>query len=155
MRDEASAPRVAIRTVGCRLNQAESAQIAATFQSAGYVVVGASEACDVFIVHSCTITSNAESDSSRLARAAARRDPRPVVVVAGCAVEVDGDTLAERSQADLVVGQGGKFELPALLAARLGDSCSGDLRGRKGDGFSKPLEYRRSPNCRFRITYIV
>ncbi len=113
-------PRVAIRTVGCRLNQAESAQIAAGFQAAGYIVVGPSEPCEVFIVHTCTITGNAESDSAKLARSAARRDPRPVVVLAGCAVEVGGEELGERSHADLVVGQAEKFDLPALLAARFG-----------------------------------
>lgn len=120
MQEEMSAPRVAIRTVGCRLNQAESAQMAAAFQAAGYIVVGPCEPCEVFIVHSCTITGNAESDSSRLARSAARRDPRPVVIVAGCAVEVGGDELKERSHADLIVGQGEKFDLPAILAARFG-----------------------------------
>lgn len=120
MRDTASAPRVAIRTVGCRLNQAESAQMAAAFQAAGYVVVGPNEPCDVFVVHSCTITGNAESDSARLARSASRRDPQPVVVLAGCAVEVGGNEIGERSHADLVVGQAEKFQLPDLLAAGFG-----------------------------------
>ena len=120
MRKEGAAPRVAIRTVGCRLNQAESAQIAAAFQAAGYVVVAPADPCEVFIVHSCTITGNAESDSCRQARKAARRDPRPVVVLAGCAVEVGGDAVGARAHADLVVGQGEKFDLPALLAARFG-----------------------------------
>jgi threonylcarbamoyladenosine tRNA methylthiotransferase MtaB len=120
MRDTTSAPRVALRTVGCRLNQAESAQMAAAFQAAGYVVVAADEPCDVFVVHSCTITGNAESDSARLARSASRRDPRPVVVLAGCAVEVGGDEIGQRSHADLVVGQAEKFELPDLLAAGFG-----------------------------------
>jgi len=120
MRNDTTTPRVAIRTVGCRLNQAESAQMAASFQAAGYIVVGPSEPCEVFIVHSCTITGNAESDSARLARSASRRDPRPVVVLAGCAVEVGGNELGERSHADLVVGQGEKFDLPALLASQFG-----------------------------------
>ncbi len=120
MQDDTPAPRVAIRTVGCRLNQAESAQMAASFHAAGFSVVGPSDPCEVFIVHSCTITGNAESDSARLARSAARRDPRPVVVLAGCAVEVGGDAIGQRSHADLVVGQDEKFSLPAILAARFG-----------------------------------
>jgi threonylcarbamoyladenosine tRNA methylthiotransferase MtaB len=94
--------------------------MAAAFQAAGYIVVGPAEPCDVFLVHSCTITGNAESDSARLARAATRRDPRPVVILAGCAVEVGGDELAARSHADLVVGQEEKFNLPEILAARFG-----------------------------------
>lgn len=109
-----------MRTVGCRLNQAESAQIAAAFQAAGCVMVPPDDPCDVFIVHSCTITNNAASGSNRLARAASRREPRPIVVLAGCAVEVGDADIAERAQADLIVGQGEKFDLPALLAAQFG-----------------------------------
>lgn len=117
--EASSSPRIAFRTVGCRLNQAETARMAASCEGAGYAVVAFGEPCDVCVIHSCTVTANAERDSLRLARQAARAGVRPYVVLAGCAAEVDPEGVRRRSGADLVLAQRDKFNLPALLPAHL------------------------------------
>ncbi len=108
--------RVAFKTVGCRLNQAETAQMAAGLEAAGYCVVPFGEACDVGVVHTCSITENAVRKCLRLARTLRRQPSHPVVVLAGCAVEAGAEDLLERSGADLVVGQLDKMRLPEVLA---------------------------------------
>ncbi|MBN1557630.1 MAG: MiaB/RimO family radical SAM methylthiotransferase [Lentisphaerae bacterium] len=104
--------RVAFTTIGCRLNQAETAAMAGRFQAAGYTVVPSGNACEVHVVHSCTVTARAERDSLRAARRAARQQPRPLVVVAGCAVEADPERVRTATGADRVVGHDGKRLLP-------------------------------------------
>ncbi len=106
---------VTIKTVGCRLNQAESETLARAFEAAGFKVVGNAVSADVVVIHSCAVTSVAEQKSARYARAAAARTPRPFVVVIGCASEVNRDAILQESGADLVVGQAGKLDLPDLL----------------------------------------
>jgi threonylcarbamoyladenosine tRNA methylthiotransferase MtaB len=111
--------RIAFKTVGCRLNQAETADLTGRFAAAGFAAVPWGRPCEVALVHSCTITAKADQTSARLARAATRQTPRPLVVIAGCAAQVAPVRLKERTGADLVVGQSRKFELPALVAAAL------------------------------------
>jgi len=133
--------RVGIKTVGCRLNQAESAQIAASFRSAGYDIVDFDADCEVCIVHTCAVTRNAEQTCIRLARSAARRTPRPFVILAGCAAEVDADALREKSGADIVVGQEGKLD----LVRRLGETRQRTGRQPRPTGKGPSLQGRANP----------
>ncbi|MBT3194327.1 MAG: MiaB/RimO family radical SAM methylthiotransferase [Verrucomicrobia bacterium] len=109
-----NAPTVSFKTVGCRLNQAETAQIASQFVAAGYRVVEAGQACDVAVVNSCTITHGAERDCARWARRLRRQGARHVIL-AGCAVVQDGDRLQQETGVDLIADQTAKFNLIELL----------------------------------------
>jgi threonylcarbamoyladenosine tRNA methylthiotransferase MtaB len=108
-------PAVTFKTIGCRLNQAETAGMAAQFTAVGYRVAAFGEPCDAAVIHGCAITAKAERDSLRAARQARRTSPHAIVILAGCPAETAGDTLRARGEVDLVVGQAGKSALPALL----------------------------------------
>jgi threonylcarbamoyladenosine tRNA methylthiotransferase MtaB len=125
--------RAAIKTVGCRLNQAESATIAAGFEAAGYRIVPFGQPCEVCVIHSCSVTARAERTSVRLARSAGRGPGRPRVVLAGCAAELDPRRLRAASGADLVAGQRDKFRLPELLRADPGATAGATSHPRAGD----------------------
>lgn len=90
----------------------------AQFAAAGYEVVPFGSACDVGVIHSCTVTARAERTSLRAARALKKLRPPPLVVLAGCAAEVDTGALAREPAVDLLAGQAEKLRLPALLAGR-------------------------------------
>ena len=107
---------VSFKTVGCRLNQAETARLRAVFQAAGYRVVPFGAACKVCVIHGCAVTAKAEQNSARLARGA-KRQTGAFVVLTGCPVSAGGRALRTPEAADLLVGQADKFRLPALLAA--------------------------------------
>jgi threonylcarbamoyladenosine tRNA methylthiotransferase MtaB len=112
--------RIAIKTLGCRLNQAESAELAARFQARGFEVVPFGADCDACLIHSCAVTAAAERESVRLSRAARRRCPSATIVLAGCVAETASSNLADRSGADWVVPQKEKPDLPEKMAARFG-----------------------------------
>jgi len=107
--------RVAFKTVGCRLNQAETARLAAAFEAAGYRLVPFGAACDVCVIHTCAITRRAEQKCRQYARAARRAHPAARLVLAGCAVDVLGPELRRQTEADLLAGRADKFRLPQLL----------------------------------------
>ncbi|NLE67713.1 MAG: MiaB/RimO family radical SAM methylthiotransferase [Lentisphaerae bacterium] len=107
-----------MKTIGCRLNQAESLGMARDFEAAGYEVVPFGARSDVVVIHGCAVTAKAEKDCFRLARAAARRRPRPFIVLAGCVAEIAGADPAGAGVVDLAAGQADKRRLPGLLAAR-------------------------------------
>lgn len=114
-------PRVSLKTIGCRLNQAETAALAARFEAAGYQIVPFGTPCDTVVVHGCAITRNAERDSLRSVRQARRHTPLAVITMTGCPAQLLGDTLRGDSGPDLVVGQAGKLSIPDLLHARYPD----------------------------------
>jgi threonylcarbamoyladenosine tRNA methylthiotransferase MtaB len=109
--------RVSFKTLGCRLNQAETAVMAAQFVASGFTVVPFDEPSDVCVIHSCTITAKAERESRLSARAEKRRNNQTVVVLAGCAVEAGATRLA--GVADILAGQEQKQNLPAIVDAWL------------------------------------
>lgn len=118
-------PTVCFKTVGCRLNQAETARIAGQFEAAGYALAETEGPCDVAVINTCTITHVAERDCARWARRLRRAGAR-TVILAGCAVEHDGEGLQRITGADLIAGQAEKFNLPALLHRHLGIGSASD-----------------------------
>jgi threonylcarbamoyladenosine tRNA methylthiotransferase MtaB len=105
-------PRISFKTLGCRLNQAETAQLAAAFAAQGCTVVPFGAACDVCLIHTCTVTRTAERKSIRYARYARRLPGNPRVLVAGCAVQRDAEGIRRATGADVVAGQKEKWDLP-------------------------------------------
>jgi threonylcarbamoyladenosine tRNA methylthiotransferase MtaB len=121
-------PTVSLKTIGCRLNQAETARIAAQFEDAGWLVSEPGGPCDVAVINTCTITHHAERDCARWARRL-RREGARLVVLAGCAVEHDGETLKAATGADLIAGQSQKFSLPQRLASEFALAATRDGSG--------------------------
>lgn len=85
--------RVAFRTFGCRLNQAESEQSAAAFQAAGAELVPFGSPAEVVVFNTCTVTSKAEQKARRELRLALRLNPEALALATGCYAELDGPAL--------------------------------------------------------------
>jgi threonylcarbamoyladenosine tRNA methylthiotransferase MtaB len=107
--------RIAFKTIGCRLNQAETARMAAVCAAAGYETVQWGEACDVVVIHGCAVTQKAESDSLRAMRQAAHRAGNPMVVLAGCAAAYAPLKGLDPSGMYRLAEQADKFRIPAVL----------------------------------------
>ena len=108
-------PTVSFKTIGCRLNQAETAAMTASFTRAGYQPTPFGTPCDVTIIHGCAITGKAEHSSLYAARQAKRTNPGTLVILAGCPAETLGPTLEHHPSVDLTVGQTEKFSIPERL----------------------------------------
>jgi len=110
-----AARRASLHTLGCRLNQAETAVLADSLSKRGYEIVPMGEPTDVVIVNSCSVTSEAEADCRRLVRAVMRRDPATLVAITGCYAQVGVATLQKLDGIDLIVGTEDKQRIPELL----------------------------------------
>ena len=85
--------KIFLDTIGCRLNQAEIESLARQFREAGHEIAASAAEADLAVVNTCTVTSNAASDS----RAAIRRASRlgmGEVVVTGCWATLEPDKAA-------------------------------------------------------------
>lgn len=95
--------RVAVATVGCKLNQYESEYVLESFLKEGFILVDFKDFADVYVVNTCTVTSQADSKSRQLIRQAKRRNPNSLVVAIGCYAELRREEL-ESIGADIVFG---------------------------------------------------
>ena len=150
--------RVAFKTLGCRLNQAESAGIAADFENAGYRVVPFGEACDLCIIHTCAITGRAEQKGLTYARNARQQASR--VVVIGCAAAIGGEGFRQKCGADLWVGQDDKTALPLQIHKAFGDEFPAPSADPEGLHRLPHFENTRplikvQDGCAFRCTYCI
>ena len=91
----ADGPAVAIQTLGCKLNQADSNRLAWEFIEAGFRLVAPDEPADVFVVNTCTVTHVADRKARHALRAGRRRNPNATVVAAGCYGQRSPEDLRE------------------------------------------------------------
>ena len=75
---------VALETLGCKLNQAESESLARQFAEAGHRIVNYADGADLYILNTCTVTHIADRKSRHLLRSMRRRNPDAFIVATGC-----------------------------------------------------------------------
>ncbi len=97
-------PRVAITTLGCKVNAYDTATIADRLRAAGCVIVAPDAPADVVIVNSCTVTDAADAESRRLARRARRANPLARVILTGCYAQTQPHAAAALEAVDHVIG---------------------------------------------------
>ena len=107
--------KVALDTLGCKVNQAETELLARQFTEAGYRLVSLLDEADVYIVNTCTVTHIADAKSRRLLRLAHRRNPDALVVATGCYAQRAPQELVQIEGVSLVVGNDEKPHLRQLL----------------------------------------
>ena len=112
---KSESPKVALDSLGCKLNQAETELLAKRFAEAGYKLVSPDDEADVYILNTCTVTHIADRKARRLLRLAHSRNPDKLVVATGCYAERARKELAQIEGVDLVLGNDEKPHLLQLL----------------------------------------
>ena len=79
---------IALLTLGCKLNFAETATYERGFLAAGLTVVPWSERADVYLINTCSVTATADSKSRNLVRKVHRINPDARIIVTGCSAEL-------------------------------------------------------------------
>jgi len=107
--------RVAIDSVGCKLNQAEAELLARQFAEAGYQLASPAGKADVYILNTCTVTHIADSKCRHWLRLAHRRNPNALLVATGCYAQRVPQELAQIEGVGLVLNNEEKPNLLRML----------------------------------------
>ncbi|MFQ5709690.1 MAG: tRNA (N(6)-L-threonylcarbamoyladenosine(37)-C(2))-methylthiotransferase MtaB [bacterium] len=107
--------RASFYTLGCRLNQAETALIINTFKQKGYWVVDYGEPTDVCVINTCTVTEQADAKCRQLVRQVLKRSPEAFVAVVGCYAQMGAEALKAIEGVDLVVGTEEKMQVAEFI----------------------------------------
>ncbi|HEY1268157.1 MAG TPA: tRNA (N(6)-L-threonylcarbamoyladenosine(37)-C(2))-methylthiotransferase MtaB [Candidatus Binatia bacterium] len=95
--------RIAITTLGCKINQYDSAVIQSRLEGR-HAIVRFEDEADFYIVNACTVTDRADWEARQLVRRAKRRSPDARVLVTGCYAQVSPAEIARVPDVDYVVG---------------------------------------------------
>ena len=109
----------AVCTLGCRLNQAESASICDQLRQRGFHIVPWGQEADLLVVNSCTVTATGARKTRKAARAARRQHPEALIVLVGCSADTEGERWVQEGTVDLIVPNAGKSTIAHMLPGDL------------------------------------
>lgn len=103
--------KVALYTLGCKLNFAETSTIARNFADAGFGRVEIEEQPDVVVINTCSVTDHADKKCRNIVRRALNSNPNALIAVIGCYAQLKPEEIASIPGVDLVLGANEKFNL--------------------------------------------
>ena len=133
--------KIAITTLGCKINQFESAAMTEALEQNGYSMVPFSESADIYVINSCTVTAKTDAESRRLIRRATRMNPEARVVVTGCYAQMSAEELLKLPGVNLILGNSEKKDIVGFVKG-LGDEPQAVVSdiSLERSGESTPLE---------------
>lgn len=106
-----SGKTVAFHTLGCKLNFSETSTIARLFMEKGFVKKSFSEAADVYVINTCSVTENADKECKSIVKTALSHNPDAFVAVVGCYAQLKPEDISRIEGVDVVLGATEKFKL--------------------------------------------
>lgn len=101
--------KVAIQSLGCKVNLYESEYITDQFQKASYEIVPFQEIADVYIINTCSVTNTSDVKSRKVIHQAIRRNPDACIVAIGCFIEANHDY--HEDGVDILLGNANKSKV--------------------------------------------
>ena len=106
----------AFYTLGCKVNQYETAAMERMLVAAGYTPTMSDAEPDIFIINSCTVTAESDRKTRQTVRKYRRELPNSVIVLTGCMPQAFPDDAAEIDSADIVLGNHSNNRLCEAIA---------------------------------------
>jgi len=110
--------KIAFYTLGCKVNQYETEAMRRLAEQSGYTAVewSADTKADVLVINSCTVTGESDRKLRQLLHRSRREHPDAVIVLTGCMPQAFPEDAAVLSDADVVLGNAARRDLPAYIA---------------------------------------
>ena len=103
--------KVALTTLGCKLNFSETSTISRQFYNEGYNIVKFDEFSDIYIINTCSVTENADTQFKTLVSKILKINSEAFIVAIGCYAQLKPEELALVNGVDLVLGSKEKFKI--------------------------------------------
>lgn len=151
---------VHLKTLGCRLNEAELETWAQAFQNAGHQITRKVDEAQAVIINSCAVTADAARKSRQLIRRVHRDNPTAKLVVSGCYATLNEDEAAQLLGVDLVVSNKDKNQLVEQTLSALNFETMPAMSTEPGETslFSRGRQrafIKVQDGCRYRCTFCI
>jgi len=107
--------KVALHTLGCKLNFSESSTIGKQFIDEGFEIVDFKQRADIYVFNTCAVTGNAERECRQLVRRVLRDNPKAYIIITGCYAQLRPNEIGEIKGVDIVLGNSEKLNLFSYL----------------------------------------
>ena len=102
---------IAFHTLGCKLNFSETSTLSRLFDQEGFEKKEFNQQADVYVINTCSVTENADSECKQLIRRVKKQNPDSTVVITGCYAQLKSEAIANIEGVDLVIGTGEKYNI--------------------------------------------
>jgi threonylcarbamoyladenosine tRNA methylthiotransferase MtaB len=152
--------KVHLKTLGCRLNEAELETWAQAFQKTGHSITKQAEAAQLIVINSCAVTQDAARKSRNLIRRIHRDNPQAKLVVSGCYATLNQDEAASLMGVDLVVSNQDKDQLVEKTLTKLNMDSMPAMSTEPGEIslFTRGRQrafVKVQDGCRYRCTFCI
>ena len=152
--------QVHLKTLGCRLNEAELETWARQFRQLGHAITTDPDEADLLVINTCAVTGEAVRKSRRLIKRVQNSNPQAKLVVSGCYASLNPDEINTIPGIDLLVDNREKDRLPALVNAQLTDTTMPATATEPGQNplFSRGRQrafIKVQDGCRYRCTFCI
>lgn len=107
--------KVALTTLGCKVNQVETETMEGLFRQRGYEIVDFSQPADFYIINTCSVTHLGERKSRQLIRRANRLNEKAVIAVTGCYAQIAAKEIAAIEGVKVVIGTQQRHKIVDLV----------------------------------------
>ncbi|MFM6976050.1 MAG: tRNA (N(6)-L-threonylcarbamoyladenosine(37)-C(2))-methylthiotransferase MtaB [Sphingobacteriaceae bacterium] len=108
--------KVAFYTLGCKLNYSETSTISRQFAQAGFDTVNFTDAADVYVINTCSVTDHADKKCRKVVKEALKHSPNAYITIVGCYAQLKPQEIAEIPGVDMVLGAAEKFQLVEYIS---------------------------------------
>ncbi|MEG0546832.1 MAG: tRNA (N(6)-L-threonylcarbamoyladenosine(37)-C(2))-methylthiotransferase MtaB [Oscillospiraceae bacterium] len=113
--------KVKMHTLGCKVNQYETQEITEQLLKAGFSITLFDDEADIFVVNSCSVTSESDRKTRQTVRHLRNINPNSIIVLTGCMPQAFPEMANNLSQADIVIGNKNNIELVSKLNTFIND----------------------------------
>lgn len=109
--------KIAFYTLGCKVNQSDTASMEKLFREAGYEIVDFAEKAGIYLINTCVVTNMGQRKSRQIINRAIRKNPTAFIVVAGCYPQTAAEEVKAIQGVDLIIGNQDRAEVVRLVEA--------------------------------------
>lgn len=111
--------KIAFYTLGCKVNQADTASMENLFLRSGHQLVSFDGEADVYIINTCVVTNTGQRKSRQTIHRAIRKNPNALIVVTGCYPQTAAEEVKAIAGVDMIIGNQDRAQIVQLVEERL------------------------------------
>lgn len=111
--------KIAFYTLGCKVNQADTASMENLFLRSGHQLVSFDGEADVYIINTCVVTNTGQRKSRQTIHRAIRKNPNALIVVTGCYPQTAAEEVKAIAGVDMIIGNQDRAQIVQMVEERL------------------------------------
>lgn len=111
--------KIAFYTLGCKVNQADTASMENLFLRSGHQLVSFDGEADVYIINTCVVTNTGQRKSRQTIHRVIRKNPNALIVVTGCYPQTAAEEVKAIAGVDMIIGNQDRAQIVQLVEERL------------------------------------